>query len=456
MASLSKSPPLPSAPSIEAAPGGATGRTVAISVKEEMSGYSEEVMEKASVKKALLTDERNFSRALTGTFIKAGLHVVSSPSVEHDLNVSVVDQQVQGTGGSTTLTIESKSGVVAIVNMTWPTYSGATTDELFDYQAVILVNKAMRSPEFIAYAEKQGSSQAVAAGAPAGPGSVSQTTQPPSTLPPSPPSAATGSTLVAGAPQPNSYAVVVGIERYSAGLPPPTGARADAQRFADLAKRSLGLSPSHVHLVVDDQGTKGTLESEIEWLKSSVPPGGRIYFFFSGHGAPDASAGASYILPFDGNPKFLPQTALLLSDVLNRLGQSKAREVLAIVDSCFSGAGGRSVLPPGARPLVRVREVTPTAQVALFSASSGSEISGPASGGGGGLFTQTLTQGLGTGAADMDGDGQVSLQELADWTRPRVSREAKKDNREQTPSLAVGSGLGGASSFIVEWGLPAR
>jgi hypothetical protein len=130
--------------------------------------------------------------------------------------------------------------------------------------------------------------------------------------------------------------------------------------------------------------------------------------------------------------------------------------VLAIVDSCFSGAGGRSVLPPGARPLVRLKEEVAPAQLALFSASSGTEISGPVPGGGGGLFTKYLLDGLGSVAAEIIGDGQVSLAELSEWVSPRVAREAKKDNRDQNPGLTLGKGLGSADAFIVAWGLPAK
>ncbi len=262
--------------------------------------------------------------------------------------------------------------------------------------------------------------------------------------------------LVPASPQPTAYAIVIGIEKYSASLPPPTGARSDAQRFSELARASLGLSADHVQTLFDEQATKGSIERALASAQASVPSGGRIYFYFSGHGAPDASAGTPYIVPTDGDPQFLDATAIPMKEVLTKLGQSKAREVLAIVDSCFSGAGGRSVLPPGARPIVRVKEEAAPAQLALFSASSGSEISGPTSSGDGGLFTQFVLQGLGTGAADMNGDGQVSLGELSQWVAPRVSREAKKANRDQNPSLTVGKGLGSADSFIVEWGLAAR
>jgi hypothetical protein len=267
---------------------------------------------------------------------------------------------------------------------------------------------------------------------------------------------APGPSFVSGSPQPTAYAIVIGVEKYSAALPPPTGAHADARRFSDLVRTSLGVSPDHVQTLFDEQATKGSIERALAATQAAVPAGGRIYFYFSGHGAPDPSAGASYIVPTDGDPQYLGQTAIAMKEVLTTLSQSKAREVLAVVDSCFSGAGGRSVLPPGARPIVRVKEEAAPAQLALFSASNGNEISGPTASGDGGLFTQYVLQGLGTGAADMNGDGQVSLGELSQWVGPRVSREAKKANRDQNPALTVGKGLGSADSFIVEWGLAAK
>jgi hypothetical protein len=267
---------------------------------------------------------------------------------------------------------------------------------------------------------------------------------------------APGPAFVSAAPQPNAYAIIIGIEKYSASLPPPTGARGDAERFSQLAHTSLGIATDHVKTAFDEHATKGTIERTLAWAQNTVPAGGRIYFYFSGHGAPDASGGTPYIVPTDGDPQYLDATSIPMKEVLDKLGRSKAREVLAIVDSCFSGAGGRSVLPPGARPIVRVREERAPAQLAIFSASKDSQISGPVPGGSGGLFTKFVVEGLGSGAADANGDGQISLAELSQWVTPRVAREARKDNRDQNPSLTVGKGLGSADSFIVEWGLAPK
>jgi hypothetical protein len=51
-----------------------------------------------------------------------------------------------------------------------------------------------------------------------------------------------------------------------------------------------------------------------------------------------------------------------------------------------------------------------------------------------------VTEGVGRGEADVDGDGQVTLQELAGWVKPRVEREAKAQGRDQSPQLSSPSG----------------
>lgn len=257
--------------------------------------------------------------------------------------------------------------------------------------------------------------------------------------------------LVSAAPQPASYALVIGIEKYR-DVTAATGARYDAERFAEMARTTLGVPEDNIHSLLDERAGKSDIAKQIRWLQSNVPAGGRIYVYFSGHGAPDPTSGVSYIVPYDGDPQYLTESAIKMSEILGDLEKTKAKDVLAIADSCFSGAGGRSVLAPGTRPLVRVQEVKTTARVALLSASSGAEISGPSADGRGGLFSKYLIDAIGSGQADINGDGQISLKELEDWIKPRVKREAKKANRDQTPNVQVGKKLGAPNDFIVSWG----
>ena len=273
-------------------------------------------------------------------------------------------------------------------------------------------------------------------------------TPPPIAAPP--PAVAAGPRFVPGSPQPTSYALVIGVERYR-DVPAPAGARADAERFAELARTSLGVPARNVILALDDRAAKSDLEKHLAWLEANVPPGGRVYLFFGGHGAPEPSSGTSYLLPYDADPAALDRTALKLSDVLASLGRTRSRDVVAFVDSCFSGAGGRSVLAPGTRPLVPVIETRAAPRVAVFTAASGAPGAG-AGPGGGGLLTHFLAEGLGGAKADLDGDTQITLQELFDWVRPRVTREAKRESRDQTPDLKIGDGVR-APEVILGFGL---
>lgn len=262
---------------------------------------------------------------------------------------------------------------------------------------------------------------------------------------------AAGAAMVSAAPQPTSYALIVGIEKYR-DVTPAGGARSDAERFAELARVTMGVPEENIKVLLDDRASKTDIAKQMRWLQANVPAGGRVYFYFSGHGAPEPTTGVSYIVPFDGDPQYLKDTAIPMTEVLGELEKTKAKEVLALADSCFSGAGGRSVLAPGTRPLVRVEEPKQQARVAMLSASSGAEISGPAADGSGGLFSKYLIEAIGSGQGDINGDGQISLKELADWIGPRVQREAKRANREQTPHLTLGKKLGSAGDFIVSWG----
>ena len=278
--------------------------------------------------------------------------------------------------------------------------------------------------------------------------------QPPvATIDPAPPAARALEDHLIAAPQPGAHALVIGIEKYR-DLTPTPGARGDAEQFAEMLEKTLGVSERNIHLLTDNRATRGDILSKLRELRETVPSDGRIYFFFSGHGTPHVESGASYLLPYEGRPETLDETGLLLEDVLTSLEDTQARDVLAFLDSCFSGSGDRSTLPEGTRPLVPVQEVASAPRVAVFSSSGASEISGNAPGADEGLFTRHLIDAIARGRADIDGDGQISLSELKTYVAPRVAREARELNRNQNPTLRVSEDLGDPDQVIMVWGLP--
>jgi uncharacterized caspase-like protein len=133
-------------------------------------------------------------------------------------------------------------------------------------------------------------------------------------------------------------------------------------------------------------------------------------------------------VPWDGDPNFLETTAYPVAELYKRLGELPVKRVFVAIDSCFSGAGGRSVLASGARPLVVSVETGPApAALTVLAASGANEISGSLDDKGHGAFTYFLLQGLAA--------GKTTARELADYLTPRVQDEARRLNRDQTPQL---------------------
>jgi len=109
--------------------------------------------------------------------------------------------------------------------------------------------------------------------------------------------------------------------------------------------------------------------------------------------------------------------------------------VIVALDACFSGAGGRSVLAKGARPLVTKIDATkaPPPKLTPLTAASGNQITSTLREQGHGIFTYFFLKGL-NGAA-VDARGQVTVKSLFDYLKPHVQDEARRQNREQTPTF---------------------
>ena len=252
-------------------------------------------------------------------------------------------------------------------------------------------------------------------------------------------------------PQTTAYALVIGIERYR-DFPASVGARRDAESFATLLLTTLGLPQANIRIALDTYATDTDIERQLTWLKTHVPLDGRVYFFFRGYGASDVRRGGALLVPYNADPAAVEETSLPLADLLTALGATKAKETLAFVDACFSGAGGRSILPKGSPPVAQVMEVSRLNPSALFTAASGEQLCGTSQEGNGGAFTKYVLQAIGEAKADVNGDGQVTLDELATWVTPRVEQEAKQQRRAQTPMLMLGGTIGDPKSVAVAWG----
>lgn len=240
---------------------------------------------------------------------------------------------------------------------------------------------------------------------------------------------------------PASFAIVIGVEKY-ANAPEARFAERDAAAVRrHLA--AMGFPERNVKLLSGEAATRSGIEKLLEgWLPRVLGKDGRVIIYYSGHGAPDPQTGEAFLLPRDGDPEYLSTTAYPLKRLYAKLAALRPRQAVVVLDSCFSGAGGRSVLARGIRPLVAKVEVGLPAEAAgivALTASGANQIAGSAEEHGHGLFTYYFLKGLNGAAADSS--GRVTARGLHEYLSPRVADEANRLNRSQTPQLIHGAAL---------------
>lgn len=237
------------------------------------------------------------------------------------------------------------------------------------------------------------------------------------------------------AERPDDFALVIGVEDYLSGLPPAQFAERDAKAVRNHL-RALGFLARNIQYFTGKRAVRSVISAYLEdWLPRNVKADSRVFIYFSGHGAPDPGTGQAYLMPSDGDPNFLKKTAYPVKKLYAHANALKAEKVIVALDACFSGAGGRSVLPEGARPLVlKVKSsMEAKARIVLFAAAAPTQITATLKDQGHGIFTYYLLKGISGGAKDRT--GAITPRGLYEYLRPKVRDAANRQNRDQTPVL---------------------
>lgn len=240
----------------------------------------------------------------------------------------------------------------------------------------------------------------------------------------------------AGKADPDAYAVIIGVEKYrAAGIPRVDYAARDAKTMYDYATAAMGFDAKNVILLTDEQATKTDFEKNLgSWLKNRVGAKSRVFVYYAGHGSPNPTTGEGYLMPYEADPNYLEDTAYPVAKLYASLAKLPTMDVTVVLDACFSGTGGRSLIAKGARPLVSVVTAKAASNTVVLAAAESSQISASNPERRHGLLTSYLLEAL-SGAADSDSDGRIMSSEVYEFVRPAVERAARLQNLEQTPTM---------------------
>jgi uncharacterized caspase-like protein len=200
----------------------------------------------------------------------------------------------------------------------------------------------------------------------------------------------------------------------------------------------MGYPEENVITLLNEHATNVDFAKYFEkWLPNNVEKDSSVFIYYSGHGAPNTKNGDAYLVPYDGDPSFIEQTGYPLRKLYESLNKLQAKEIIVALDSCFSGAGGRSVIAKGSRPLVMNLQsnMVLSKNMTILSASSGDQTSSTYDEKGHGLFTYFMLKGI-KNEDVIKPDGSIKMDDLYGYIKPQVERIARKQyNNEQSPQL---------------------
>ncbi len=241
-------------------------------------------------------------------------------------------------------------------------------------------------------------------------------------------------------PERDAVAVIIGISNYKS-LPKAEFAKDDAQVFYDYAIRALGVKPSNIKLLMDEQADAEEIYTAFKtWLPARVKSTTDVYVFYSGHGLPTQDGSGLYWLPQRANRDVISKTAILLQDINTDIQASKPKSVTIFMDACYSGqARGGETLVASARPIaLKSQPTTFPSNFTVISASQADQISSSSPELQHGIFSYYLMRGM-EGEADLNKDGKITLNETQAYLSENVGRQARIMNRQQEPQV-IGDG----------------
>ncbi len=229
----------------------------------------------------------------------------------------------------------------------------------------------------------------------------------------------------------STKALVIGIGDYrDTTIEQLPGAIEDARAFAEALSRN-----EDIEVKIRKNLTLSEMNVELSKWSREGEAEDTIILYFAGHGY--TLKDEAYLIPSDANSGYIrdnpDKVAYNLAKGLKELSENiRAKEVLIIIDACYSGS-----LIKGARPLqdVRISEysidslIKEKGYVFLLSSKS-NETSGQMYDGRG-HFTHYLLKGI-EGEANRDNDDKITVKEVYDYLREEV-RKATSNN--QTPVM---------------------
>ncbi|WP_017299974.1 caspase family protein [Nodosilinea nodulosa] len=220
------------------------------------------------------------------------------------------------------------------------------------------------------------------------------------------------------------FALLIGISNYSSGLSLLPAAIKDVQALQVVLEHPEMGNFDRVQTILDQDVQNIRRAIEDHFLQCGRED--LALLFFSGHGIKD-DFGRLYLAgketSKDKYGNLIRSTSVETSFIQETMSRSRSRHKVVILDCCFSGAFGEGFLAKD-DGLIDIENQLGGEGVAVLTSSTSMQYSFEREDSDTSIYTRYLIEGIETGAADLDGDGLISSQELHNYTAQRVAEAA--------------------------------
>ena len=216
-------------------------------------------------------------------------------------------------------------------------------------------------------------------------------------------------------------ALLIGISEYQPGLARLPNAVKDVEAMRRvLVNPEMGdFAEADVTMLKNPQ--RQDMEDAIYKLYANCQKDDLVLFYFSGHGV-TVESGDFYFstsITQKNQGKLIPTSAVAATNVHNWMNQSKSKRLVVILDCCFSGGFAKGLTAKDSGTIDLQQHLGGEGR-AILTASTSTQYAFESDGLDLSIYTHYLVEGIEKGAADIDGDGLIAVDELHRYAKSKV------------------------------------
>jgi len=219
-------------------------------------------------------------------------------------------------------------------------------------------------------------------------------------------------------------ALLIGVSEYSTGLASLPGTEADLKAMQQVLQNPQVCNFETVEVLLNPDPTQMLRAIETLFTENRNRDD-LVLLYFSGHGVRDDNGTlyfATRITEKNSQGRIRTSTAVPAARLQEYMSQSRSKRQVLILDCCFSGAFANDMKAKAVDAAIDVKTQLGGEGRAVLTSSTATQVSYEKEGAS--IYTRYLVEGLATGAADRDGDGQITIDELHEYAKEKVQEAA--------------------------------